>query len=756
MEESDLNKLISKMTIEEKVQLLTGKTFWTTFSNDRLNIPSIFLADGPHGIRKVVGRDSLAMKGIKAICFPTAPALASSWNIDLAKRLGEALGEECISLDVQILLGPGVNQKRSPLCGRNFEYFSEDPILTGQIGTAFVLGVQSMGVGSSIKHYALNNQEYERFSSNSIVDERTMREIYLLAFEMIIKNAKPMTIMCSYNKINGIYASEHNYLIRDILKNEWGYEGFVLSDWMASNDKVESIKNGLDLEMPTKNQFRDDEVISAINKGDLDEKVVNEAVRRVLSVIFKTYKIPNNNISFDIEQHHQLAREIAIESMVLLKNENDILPLDLNEIKKIAILGDFAKNPRYQGAGSSNITSTQLDIPYDCLKNEIGHRIEIKYSQGYNSDTIDDKLIIEAVDIAKHSDVAIIFAGLPPSYESEGIDREHINLPPSHNHLIEEICKVQKKTVVILLNGSCVAMPWIDLPSAIIEAWLLGQACGSAIVDILLGKINPSGKLSETFPIVLEENPSFLNFGERDVIYGERIFIGYRYYEKKKIKPLFPFGFGLSYTTFEYKDITVDKEKITNKSDLNIVITIKNTGNRKGKEIIQVYVRDIESDLIRPIKELKAFKKIELDIGEEKKVKFTLKERDFAYWHPKYKTWIVESGDFEILVGSSSADIRLKKKIKMNSNFMFQIPLFRDSLLKDFFNHSKGRELLNNLFQEALDPDDNENFLEKITKMNMNLINDLPLNKIIDYLFLGKISYAKVDSLLLKLNSDLK
>ncbi len=545
MEESDLNKLISKMTIEEKVQLLTGKTFWTTFPNDRLNIPSIFLADGPHGIRKVVGHDSLAMKGINAICFPTAPALASSWSIDLAKRLGEALGEECLSLDVQILLGPGVNQKRSPLCGRNFEYFSEDPILTGQMGTAFVLGVQSMGVGSAIKHYALNNQEYERFSSNSIVDERTMRELYLLAFEIIIKYAKPMTIMCSYNKINGIYASEHNYLIRDILKNEWGFEGFVLSDWMASNDKVKSIKNGLDLEMPTKNQFRDDDVINAINKGYLDEKVVNEAVRRVLSVIFKTCKIHNNNISFDFEQHHQLAREIAIESMVLLKNENDILPLNLNEIKKIAILGDFAKNPRYQGAGSSNITTTQLDIPYDCLKNEIGDRIEIKYSQGYNSETTNEKLIAEAVNIAKHSDVVIIFAGLPPSYESEGIDREHINLPPSHNQLIEEICKIQKKTVVLLLNGSCVAMPWIDLPSAVIEAWLLGQACGSAIVDILLGKNNPSGKLSETFPIALEDNPSFLNYGERDVIYGERIFIGYRYYEKKNIKPLFPFGFGL-------------------------------------------------------------------------------------------------------------------------------------------------------------------------------------------------------------------
>ena len=754
MDETGINDIINKMTIDEKVQLLTGKTFWTTFPIERVNIPSIFLADGPHGIRKVIHHDIFAIKGIESICYPTAPALASSWNIDLIKRLGEALGEECLSLDVQILLGPGVNQKRSPLCGRNFEYFSEDPVLTGEIGTAFVNGVQSKGVGTSLKHFALNNQEYERFLSDSIVDERTMREIYLAGFELIVKNAQPMTIMCAYNKINGIQASENSFLLRDILKNEWGFKGFVVSDWMASNNKVDSIRNGLDLEMPTKNQFRDEEVINAIKNGVLDEKIIDDALRRVLTVIFRTYESRKDIGPYDKENHHQLAREIASESMVLLKNENNILPLDLEKIKKIAILGDFALNPRYQGAGSSQITLTKLDIPFDCIKSEIGDKIELVYSQGYNSDNIDDGLIQEAVSVSKESDVAIIFAGLPPSYETEGKDREHMDMPPSHNKLINEVCNVQKNTIVILSNGSSITMPWINHPSAVIEAWLTGQAFGSSIVDILTGEINPSGKLSETFPIKLEDNPSFTNFGDRNVLYGEGVFVGYRYYEKRKIKPLFPFGYGLSYTTFEYTNMSISKDTITNKMDLDVYITVKNTGLRKGKEIIQVYVRDIHSRIIRPIKELKAFKKIRLNVGEEKRIQFTLKERDFAYWDPKYKTWIVESGEFEILVGSSSEDIRLSKIISMESDQQLNIPLTRYSLLKEIFAHPDGKNLFEQMIKESTHSDTNKNFIENLNKMDMGLF-DLPLNKIIDYLFLGKITYEKIDLLISKLNTTI-
>ncbi len=754
MEDSVINDIIDKMQIEEKVQILTGETFWTTYPIERLNIPSIFLADGPHGIRKVAELEGIVKKGIESTCYPTSPGLASSWNTDLVKKLGETLGEECISLDVQILLGPGVNLKRSPLCGRNFEYYSEDPILTGEIGVAFVNGVQSKGIGTTLKHFALNNQEYERFVSDSIVNERTMRELYLMGFEIIVKKAQPTTIMTSYNKINGINASENSFLLRDILKKEWGFKGFVVSDWMASNNKENSIKNGLDLEMPTKNQFHDEEVINAIKNGKLDEKIIDEAVFRVLTAIFKTYENRKDIGEYDRETHHQLAREFANESIVLLKNENNILPLEIEKLKKIAIIGDFALNPRYQGAGSSEITPSKLDIPFECLKNRVDNKGELLYAQGYNSDTINEDLIQEAVNISKNVDVAIIFAGLPPSYETEGRDRKHMDLPLSHNHLIEEICKVQKNTIVVLSNGSSVTMPWISYPSAVIEAWLAGQAFGSSIVDILTGKINPSGKLSESFPIKLEDNPSFINFGNRDVIYGEGLFIGYRYYEKKKIKPLFPFGFGLSYTTFEYTDLEVNKETITNKMELELFVTIKNIGSRKGKEIIQVYVRDIKSTIIRPIKELKAFKKIELDVGEAKKVKFMLNERDFAYWDSKYKTWVVESGEFEILVGSSSEDIKLKKIINMTSEQKLKISFSRYSLLKEILTHPNGRKLLKEMVKDISNAQLDKNFIDTLDDMDMGLL-DLPLNKIIDYLFLGNIPYEKVDLLISQLNADI-
>ncbi len=698
-----IDKLIKEMTLEEKVSLCSGKDFWTTRAVERLGIKSMSMADGPHGLRKSQASDHLGVnKSLPATCFPTASALASSWDIELMDRVGKTLGDECRAQDVQILLGPGINMKRSPLCGRNFEYYSEDPYLSAELGIAFVNAVQGKGIGTSLKHYACNNQEHERMSMDSRVDERTLREIYLYAFERIIKEARPWTVMCSYNKVNGILASENAVLLKEILKEEWGFEGLVVSDWCAVSDPVKSVENGLDLEMPGTGESSPSLLMKAVQDGRLDEIHLDEAVRRNLTILFKALEIKERDFSFDAETHHLLARETAADCMVLLKNHGGILPLDKEQITRMAVIGTFAQTPRYQGSGSSKVNPTRVETAWEALNDLPGDHVELVYAKGYEIDKdLDDKLIDDAVEMAEKSDVAIIFGGLPDSYESEGFDRTHMDMPDSHARLILSVVKKQPKTIVVLSNGSAITCSsWINDVPAVLEGWLGGQASGGAVADILFGEVNPSGKLAETFPIKLSDNPSYLNFpGDNgSLLYGENLFIGYRYYDKKKMDVQFPFGFGLSYTTFEYSNLKLDREEMTEKDSLQVTCEITNAGNRDGKEIVQLYLRDVESFLLRPDKELKGFCKVNLKPGETQTVVFTLQPRDLSNYIPAKKGWIAETGDFEILIGSSSRDIRLKKTCFLESSQTAKPPLSEDSMFWEFMADERFVKLLKAYF----------------------------------------------------------
>lgn len=709
----DIKKLISQMTLEEKASLCSGLDAWRLKSVERLGIPTIMMTDGPHGLRKEQESDLPGMKpSVPATCFPTAAGLASSWNRELVERIGAALGEECQAEGVSVLLGPGANIKRSPLCGRNFEYFSEDPYLSSEMATSHIIGVQSQGVGTSLKHFAANNQEHRRMSVDAIIDERTLREIYLASFEGAVKKGRPWTVMCSYNKVNGEYASENKFLLTDILRNEWGFEGFVVSDWGAVNERVKGLEAGLDLEMPSSSGVGDRKIIEAVRNGLLPEEVLDKAVERILNIIFRAADNKKKNATYDKEAHHRLAREAARECMVLLKNEDNILPLKRQGT--IAVIGEFVKKPRYQGSGSSRVNPSKLDDILEEINKSAGNNVNVVYAQGYSleKDETDEILLTEAIRAAEQADVAVIFAGLPDHFESEGYDRQHMEMPESHCTLIEEVAKVQPNVVVVLSNGSPVEMPWIDKVKGVLEAYLGGQAMGGAVADLLFGDANPSGKLAETFPKKLSHNPSYLNFpGEGDrVEYREGLFVGYRYYDMKNIEPLFPFGHGLSYTTFEYSELKIDKKEILDTETVSVSVKVKNTGSMAGKEIVQLYVRDIESSVIRPDKELKGFEKIELKPGEEKTVVFELDKRAFAYYNPDIKDWHVETGEFEILIGKSSRDIVLRDKILVRSTVSVRKPVHRNTLVGDLVNDP----VLRSVFKEFLDREDRNGSLSYI------------------------------------------
>lgn len=699
-----IEELIRQMTLEEKAALCSGQGPWHTQALARLGLPALTLTDGPHGVRLATNPEKLGeWNHHPATCFPTNSAMASSWNTDLAREVGNALAEECKALGVHVLLGPGINMKRSPLCGRNFEYYSEDPVLAGEMGAATVQGVQERGVGTSVKHYACNNQEFERMSINAEVDERTLREIYLSAFERVVKKAKPWTVMCAYNRINGVYGAEHRYLLTDILRDEWGFDGLVVSDWGAVNDRVEGIKAGLDLQMPGPAPRDDEKIAQAVRSGELDESVLDETVRRYLTLVFKALE-RESSTEVDFSAHHLLARKAAAECMVLLKN-NGLLPLDAATLGSLAVIGRTAVEPRFQGGGSSQVNPTKIDIPLEEIK-KLARDAAVTYAEGYpDNDKIDAELIAEAVSLAKQAEVAILFVGLPDRIESEGYDRRDMDLPENQVRLIEEVAKVQQNVVVVLNNGAAVTMtPWIDKVPAVLEAWLPGQAGGGAIADILFGKVNPSGKLSETFPVKLADNPSYLNFpGENGVVrYGEGLFIGYRYYDKKQIRPLFPFGYGLSYTEFAYSDLKLDRTEMKDTDQLTVTLTVKNVGARAGKEVVQLYVSPKQSRLMRPDKELKGFAKVALEPGEAKTVTFTLSARDFAYYDPSYKTWVVETGDYEILAAKSAADVVLRTTVKVESTQQLRKPLTKDSSLKEWFTDAKGLAVLKSVVPERM------------------------------------------------------
>ena len=698
----NIESIVTQMTLEEKAALCTGATAWTTISIDRLGVPELFMADGPHGVRRATDLSELNQQSLPATCFPTASCLASTWNKDLIRQMGEALADECIALEVDVLLGPGVNMKRSPLCGRNFEYFSEDPFLAGEIATSLINGVQSKGIGTSLKHFAANNQEFQRLSISAEIDERTLHEIYLTAFEMAVKQAKPWTVMCAYNKINGQYCSEHHTLLSDILKDEWGFEGFVVSDWGAVHDRVASLKGGLDLEMPGPQALRVQAVIEAVQAGELDESLLDESVRRILKIIAKAQETPKG-APFDIDAHHELAHRVANEGMVLLKN-NGLLPL--KEPQHIAVIGHAAQKAHFQGEGSSHVNPTRVNVPFVALQDAAGDA-ELSFAAGYpTDDEFRQDLIDQAVAIAQSADVAILYVALPTYIEVEGYDRESLALTPQQIALIKAVAAAQPNTVVILNNGAPVAMSeWIDDVAAVLEGWMMGQAGGVAISDVLFGKVNPSGKLAETFPLRLADTPAYINWpgGAGKVYYGEGLYIGYRYYDAKQMPVLFPFGYGLSYTTFEYSNVKVSSKTFKDVDGLTVSLDITNTGDLPGAEIVQVYIHDHESELARPEKELKGFAKVDLQPGETKTVSIPLDFRSFAYYHPKHRQWITESGEFDLLIGASSADIRQIETVTLESTIHLKSLLDRESTVGEWLDDPKGRVILYPLMTKLLE-----------------------------------------------------
>lgn len=810
-----IEDLLGQMTLLEKVAMLSGRDIWCTVPIPRLGIPSLVMTDGPHGVR--ASNPETGRPVGPTTCFPTGVSMAASWNPELIQRVGQALGEETLAMGCDILLGPCVNIVRGPLAGRNFEAYSEDPYLAGRIGVAFVKGVQSRGAGTSLKHFAANNYEIERFRASSDVDERTLREIYLPAFEAVTKETQPWTVMCSYNRINGVYASQNHHLLRDILKDEWGFLGFVVSDWGANHTTLESVEGGLDLEMPGPAKYYGQLLVEVVRNWQLDEKWVDDAVRRILRIIVRAGKLDGPAEppmgSVNTPEHQALARELAEEAITLLKNDGQALPLDAGKIRSIAVIGPNAAEARIGGGGSSYVAPPHRVSPLDALRARVGDRVHIEYALGCDNyveppavreewlalpdgsgqgltveffnnpnfagapdavttarqpehfffasppfpgispehfslrDTarlsvpesglyafsltntsacrvyLDGELLLEnespleagyetaqtsvsvgrsleagrpypvrieyvkdnqmpfggcrlalafapapeddhrleqAVELARRSDVALIFAGMPEHYETEGWDRPHMDLPGRQNELIAAVVEANPNTVVVLNTGSPVTMPWIHEVPAILEAYYPGQEAGDAVARVLLGQVNPSGKLPETFPFQLRDNPSYINStypGARHVHYGEGIFVGYRYYDEQGTEPLFPFGFGLSYTTFEYGPLQAPAQ-FKSGEPVEVSLTVKNTGDVAGKEVVQLYVQDKQSSLRRPPKELKGFAKVALGPGESQAVRFTLDERALSFYDPQEGRWVAEPGEFVILAGSSSRDIR--------------------------------------------------------------------------------------------------
>jgi beta-glucosidase len=713
------------------------------------------MCDGPNGLRKQVGEpDHLGSReSIKTVCYPAACAVASSFNVEMAQKLGETLAKECRREEVSMLLGPGLNMKRSPVCGRNFEYYSEDPYLAGKIASAYVKGVQSQNVAACPKHFAANNQEYRRMSGNSIVDERTLFEIYLSAFETVVRDSQPKSIMCSYNMLNGTYVSENKYLLTEVLRDKFGFEGFVVTDWGAGKGPAKGVEAGVDLVMPGEDDDHEKEIIKAVEDGELDEALVDKAVCRLLDSLMWTDKAPEeekiSSAAFRKVQY-QLAKELAEDSAVLLKN-NRVLPLKKDS--KVLFVGEFAKSPRYQGSGSSNINSASVSNALDAAKGK-----KVSFAQGYDTKDASKGYVLreEAIMAAEEADVIVIFAGLPASYESEGFDRADINLPNDQNKLIADLSALGKKTVVVMHNGAPVSMPWIDNVDAVLDMQLSGDAVGDATVSLLWGDVNPSGKLAETYPNKLSDNPSFLNFpGDKgNPVYAEGVYIGYRYYEKKRMPVLFPFGHGLSYTEFEYSNLKVSKDSITDQDTVKVSVDVWNVGRYAGKEVVQLYVSPDNSRASRPNKELKGFKKVELAPGETKKVTFTLDKRAFAYYNVDIHDFFVESGDYTIMVGASSSDIRhivsvhVEGTVELPRNYTLFTPI------EDILESSSGKKyltpIIDKIRKEHREASDNPEALGAgADKMFENMLMEMPILSLASF---GMLTKKEVQQLLDKIN----
>ncbi len=713
----NIEKILKEMSLEEKIALGSGKDYWHTKEMESHDLPSLMMADGPHGLRKQEeGADMLGInKSIQATCFPTAVSAACSWNRELLQMEGKAIGKEALANGVGVVLGPGANIKRSPLCGRNFEYFSEDPYLTGELAAAHIQGAQEAGCGTSLKHFAFNNQEYKRFSSDSIMDERAMREIYLAGFEKAVKNGKPDTVMCAYNKINGEHCSESKMLLTDVLRNEWGFDGMVVSDWGAMYNRMKSFEAGCDLCMPGGSAFMEKEAISAVKNGELDEKHIDITARRILKLVDKGMESVSKAEPVNMEAHYELARKIAGESAVLLKNNENVLPLSQKE--SVVFIGHMAEEVRYQGAGSSHINPWKLTSVMDVCPN-------IPYVKGCLADgTTSESLLDEVKKAAKQASKVVVFAGLTTSYESEGFDRDTLAMPEGHNKMIEAAANANENVVVVLMCGSVVELPWYDKVKAILYMGLSGEASGDAISDLLFGKISPSGKLAETWPLKKEDCICDSYYGRKNAEYRESVYVGYRYYNSANVAVRFPFGYGLSYTEFEYSNLKVENDVVT--------CTVKNVGQVVGKEIAQLYIGAKDSEIYRPEFELKGFEKVELEPGESKEIHFALTERSFAIWDGN---WKVPSGTYSIAVGRNSREMCLQTDIvKMGigaecfSERLRQAPMWYSNL-QGVPEKSDLETLIGRKIEEA--PLKKGNFTMENTVMEMK-----------DYSFIMKLMY---------------
>jgi beta-glucosidase len=789
----DVERVLADLTLEEKASLLSGLDFWTTQPVERttgseVTVPGVMVTDGPHGLRKQADSpDHLGLgHSVPATCFPTAVTLGSTWDPALVRRVGEALGRETRANDVAVLLGPGINIKRSPLNGRNFEYLSEDPVIAGELGAALVAGVQSQGVGTSLKHFAANNQEADRMRVSADVDERTLREIYLPGFERVVKRAQPWTVMCSYNKINDVYASQNRWLLTEVLRDEWGFEGLVMSDWGAVRDRVAAVAAGLDLEMPASGGRTDAEVVAAVRDGRLDEAVVDVAARRVLHLVARSLPALDAPGAYDADAHHALAREAAAAGTVLLKNDGvpadgtagstagntgadtagaPLLPLASGD--GVAVVGELARSPRYQGAGSSQVNPTRLDDALTALRAATG--AEVPFAAGYtvdgaghaaadgtDTDTSTDEAALraEAVEVARTAGTVLVFLGLPASYESEGFDREHMDLPAGQVALLEAVAAVNRRIVVVLANGSAVSVaPWQHLAPAVVEGWLGGQAGGSGVVDVLLGAVNPAGRLAETLPLRLVDNPSYGNFpGELGhVRYGEGVLVGYRWYDARELDVAYPFGHGLSYTTFAYDGVTAEAigsgalgsgahSAADDGPAVRVRVRVTNTGERAGAEVVQVYVGDPAAQVLRPERELKAFAKVDLAPGETRELTFDLTARDLAYWHPVLRRWVVEGGEFVVSVGASSRDLRGSATVVVDGDDV-RMPLHALSTVAEAIDHPVVGPRVHALVHGGAVADD-----------MLSMIGDMPLAVVADFGLAG-LTHADLTKLLSDANA---
>jgi len=703
----------SDLTLEEKASLTSGSGFWLTqpIERDGIHVPAIMVTDGPYGLRKQAGSsDNLGIAdSVPATCFPPAVGLGSSMDPDLARRVGEALGVECQIEDVAVLLGPAINIKRSPLCGRNFEYISEDPLVAGAMGTGLVRGIQSTGVGTSPKHFAANNQETDRMRVSSDIDPRPLHEIYLRAFERVVRDAQPWTLMCSYNRINGVYASEDPWLLTQTLRDQWAFRGLVMSDWGAVNDRVKGLPAGLDLEMPASGGRTDAQLVAAVASGELDESALDTAAQRVLDLVAKAQDRPANAGPLDVDAHHALAREAARRCLVLLKNDGDLLPLDPTQ--DVAVIGEFARTPRFQGGGSSRINPTRVDNALDEMRalvaaagtpadgSAAGARSRVDFAPGFTCDGSGDAEALreEAAALAAGADAAVVFLGLTEAEESEGFDRTHIDLPAAQLALLDAVVGANPRTVVVLSNGAAVALPFADRVPAILEGWLLGQAGGGATADVLYGLATPSGRLTETLPLRLEDTPSWGNFpGELGhVRYGEGVLVGYRWYDAKRLPVAFPFGHGLSYTTFEYGQASVavvgsdgsgDEDGAADAArpgDLLVTVPVTNTGGTVGREVVQVYASFAGRSVVqRAPRELTGFASVELEPGETRDVVVRVRREDLAYWDIRVDGWIVEGGDYLLQAGASSRDLRTSATVSVDGDPV-RLPLTLESSVGD-------------------------------------------------------------------------